>query len=171
MTSLADLLHQPVRWRIVQALIGNPMTTAQLAERLPDIPTTTLYRHVAVLVKAEVLRVVDERRVRGATERTYELDAGAADAGDVATDPDRLRALFTVYLAGLARDFDRYLDRGDVDLVRDGVGFRQGALWLTDDELAQVQQGMNALLAPYLSAGSEPGRSRRILSTVLMPGE
>jgi predicted ArsR family transcriptional regulator len=119
--SLADLLHQPVRWRVVQALIGRPLTTGELAEQLPDVPTTTLYRHVAVLVKADVLRVTDERRVRGATERTYELNTAAASADDDAPDRDRLRTMFTVYLAGLAGDFDRYLERDDVDPVRDGV--------------------------------------------------
>lgn len=170
MASLADLLHQPVRWRVVQALIGRSLTTAELGEVLPDVPTTTLYRHVAVLVKADVLRVTDERRVRGATERTYELTTSAAEADNDAPDRDRLRTMFTVYLAGLAGDFDRYLARDDVDPHRDGVGFRQAALWLSDDELAVLQQGLVELLGPYLAQEPGPDRVRRILSTVFMPG-
>ena len=42
-------------------------------DRLPDIPQATLYRHIAVLADAEVLEVADERRVRGAVERSYRL--------------------------------------------------------------------------------------------------
>ena len=171
MASLADLLHQPVRWRVVQALIGRSLTTAELGEVLSDVPTTTLYRHVAVLVKADVLKVTDERRIRGATERTYELNTAAADADNEAPDRDRLRTMFTVYLAGLAGDFDRYLERDDVDPHRDGVGFRQAALWLTDDELADVQKRSLEAVRPYLENGPGPGRVRRILSTVLMPGD
>ena len=95
-TSLADLLHQPVRWRVVQALIGRSLTTGQLAELMPDTPTTTLYRHVGVLVNAGVLVVTDERRVRGAVERTYALNTAAADADNEAPDRDRLRTMFTV---------------------------------------------------------------------------
>lgn len=170
MSSLADLLHQPVRWRVVQALIGRPLTTTELGELLPDVPTTTLYRHVAVLVKADVLRVTDERRVRGATERTYELNTAAADGDNQTLDRDRLRTMFTVYLAGLAGDFDRYLERDDVDPHRDGVGFRQAALWLSDDELAEVQKRSLEAVEPYLENGPAPDRVRRILSTVLMPG-
>lgn len=167
--SLADLLHQPVRWRIVQALIGRSLTTAQLADRLTDVPTTTLYRHVSVLVRAGVLRVTGERRIRGAVERTYELDTSAADADNASPGPDRLRTMFTVYLAGLAGDFDRYLASEDPDPLADGVSFRQAALWLSDEELAQLQAGLTEVLEPFLAHEPEPGRTRRILSTVFMP--
>lgn len=168
-TSLADLLHQPVRWRVVQALIGRSLTTGQLAGLMPDTPTTTLYRHVGVLVNAGVLVVTDERRVRGAVERTYALNTAAADADNEAPDRDRLRTMFTVYLAGLAGDFDRYLARDDLDPLRDGVGMRQAALWLSDDELEQLQVRMLEVLEPFLA--HEPGRrrTRRILSTILVP--
>jgi hypothetical protein len=173
-TSLADLLHQPVRWRVVQALIGRSLTTAELAELLPDTPTTTLYRHIGVLVKAGVLVVVGERRVRGAVERTYALNTAAADAdnataGDDAAGRERLRTMFTVYLAGLARDFDRYLARDEVDPHRDGVGMRQAALWLSDDELAQFLARLGEALQPFLAHEPGNGRTRRILSTILVP--
>jgi hypothetical protein len=168
-TSLADLLHQPVRWRVVQALIGRSLTTGQLAELMPDTPTTTLYRHVGVLVNAGVLVVTDERRVRGAVERTYALNPAAADADNEAPDRDRLRTMFTVYLAGLAGDFDRYLARDDLDPLWDGVSMRQAALWLSDDELGQLQERMLEVLEPFLAHGPGTGRTRRILSTILVP--
>jgi DNA-binding transcriptional ArsR family regulator len=168
-SSLADLLHHPVRWRVVQALIGRSLTTGELAELMPDTPPTTLYRHVGVLVKAGVLVVTDERRVRGAVERTYTLNTAAADSDNDTVDRERLRTMFTVYLAGLARDFDRYLARDEVDPLRDGVGMRQAALWLSDDELAQVQARMLAVLEPFLSHEPATGRTRRILSTILVP--
>ena len=70
----ADLLLHPVRLRIVKAFLGErALTTGQLAEELEDVPSGSLYRHVALLVKAGVLQVVAERRVRGAVERTYML--------------------------------------------------------------------------------------------------
>src|SRR3712207_9270812 len=78
----ADLLLHPVRLRIVQAFLGDrTLTTADLHAELPDVPVATLYRHVGVLAEAGVLEVVGERRVRGSTERTYRLGAGAASGG------------------------------------------------------------------------------------------
>ena len=36
------------------------------------------------------------------------------------------------FVAGLLGDFDRYLARGDIDLLRDGVSYRLAGLWLDD---------------------------------------
>ena len=81
MTS-AELLLHPVRLRIVQAFLPDRvLTTGRLGELLPDVATATLYRQVATLAEAGVLEVVEERRVRGAAERTYRLRTQAASVG------------------------------------------------------------------------------------------
>jgi hypothetical protein len=52
------------------------LTTADLRAELPDVPPTSLYRHLGHLIDAGVLEdVVSERRVRGTLERTYVLSA------------------------------------------------------------------------------------------------
>jgi hypothetical protein len=169
MATLADLLLHPLRWRIAQAFFGRTLTTGELHEVLPDVPTTSLYRQVGVLVDAGVLRVVDTRPVRGTTERTYALDAGAED--DSRPDAERLRTMFTAFLAGLAGDMDRYLDRPSIDPVVDGVALRQAALLLTDDEIGELAVRLGEALAPYLDREPAAGRRRRILSTVLLPSD
>ena len=74
MPSSAELLLHPVRLRIMQAFLGDrALTTSQLSAELSDVPAASLYRHVARLVRANVLQVVAERQVRGAVERTYVL--------------------------------------------------------------------------------------------------
>jgi DNA-binding HxlR family transcriptional regulator len=76
------LLLHPVRLRIVQAFLGDrALTTSQLRAELGDVPTASLYRHVARLVTHGVLSVVAERRVRGAVERTYVMRVAAARIG------------------------------------------------------------------------------------------
>ena len=175
MAASAELVLHPVRLRIVQAFLGTPsLTTAQLRERLPDVATATLYRQVATLVEGGVLEVVDERQVRGATERTYSLrveNASVTAEDAAALSPETHRRMFMTFVAGLLGDFDRYLARGDVDLERDGVGYRQAAMNLTDDELLELLQDLAEVLGPRLALEEGPGRRRRILSTVLMPAE
>ena len=39
-----DRLLNPIQLRIVQALVGDPMTPLQLNDRLGDVPQATLYR-------------------------------------------------------------------------------------------------------------------------------
>jgi hypothetical protein len=174
MTS-ADLLLHPVRLRIIQAFLGDrALTTTDLGDELPDVPPASLYRHVARLVDAGVLSVVSERRVRGALERTYVLRVSAAsinlDELDRMTREDHRHA-FMAFVAGLLADFDRYLSRGDIDLVRDGVSYRLAGLWLDDAELAELARELVRVLQPRAANPPRPGRRRRILGTVLIPGE
>jgi hypothetical protein len=171
----ADLLLHPVRLRIVQAFLGDrALTTSDLAAELSDIPAASLYRHVARLVDAGVLAVVAERRVRGAVERTYVLRLSAASVGldEVATmSADEHRQAFMAFVAGLLGDFDRYLAQGDIDLHRDGVSYRLAGLWLDDAEYAELLRELLRVLQPRLANPPRPGRKRRILGTILLPGE
>ena len=170
----ADLLLHPVRLRIVEAFLGDrALTTSTLAAELAEVPPASLYRHVARLVDAGVLAVVAERRVRGALERTYVLRLTAAAIGPdevAAMSADDHRQAFMAFVAGLLGDFDRYLARGDIDLLRDGVGYRMAGLWLNDAEHAELLRELTRVLQPKLANPPGPGRKRRILGYVLMPG-
>jgi DNA-binding transcriptional ArsR family regulator len=174
MTS-ADLLLHPVRLRIVQALVdGRELTTGHLAAELPDVPPATLYRHVARLAAAGVLVVVGERRIRGTTERTYRLNRTAATISpeNVARmTPDEHRQAFLAYVAGLLNDLDRYLARDHIDPIRDGATYNLAAFWLDDAEFAEMVTAIQALLLPLVENRPRPGRTRRILGTVLIPGD
>ncbi|SFO04546.1 Helix-turn-helix domain-containing protein [Pseudonocardia ammonioxydans] len=167
--SLTELLHHPVRWRVVQALNNRTLTTGGLAAELPDVATTTLYRHVATLVSAGVIEVVAERRVRGAVERTYALAAPppAPEPGSVSAE--ELRGMITSFLAGLSADLERYATGAAPDPVRDGLSMRQAALWLSDDELADLGARLTEVLGPVLEQGEAPGRRRRLFTTVVVP--
>src|SRR5919206_2579638 len=173
MTS-AELLLHPVRLRIMQAFLPDRvLTTGRLGELLPDVATATLYRQVATLAEAGVLAVTEERRVRGAAERTYRLRLEAAVVGPeeaARLTPEQHRQAFTTFVAGLLGDFDRYLARGDVDLGRDLVGYRQAALHLTDQELLDLVTELREAITRRMSLPPE-GRTRRLLTTVLLPAD
>jgi hypothetical protein len=171
----ADLLLHPVRLRIVQAFLGDrALTTSALSAELADVPAGSLYRHVARLVEAGVLAVVAERRVRGALERTYVLRLSAATVGmdDLAAmSADDHRQAFMAFVAGLLGDFDRYLARGDIDLLRDGVSYNLAGLWLDDAEYAAMMRELNGVLQSRLANPPAPGRRRRLLGSVLLPAD
>ena len=171
----ADLLLHPVRLRIVQAFLGDrALTTSELSAELSDISTASLYRHVGRLVDAGVLAVVAERRVRGAVERTYVLRLTAATVGldQLATmTADDHRQAFMGFVAGLLGDFDRYVARGDIDFVRDGVSYSMGGYWLDDAEFADLLRDLTRVLQPRLTNAPGPGRKRRVLASVMLPGD
>jgi DNA-binding transcriptional ArsR family regulator len=168
-----DLLLHPVRLRLLQSLLGGEeLTTSELASRLPDVPAATLYRHVARLADAGVLQVVRERAVRGTVERTFALDLAATQVREEelrTMTRDEHRQAFTVFVAGLLGAFDRYLDHDDLDLVRDGVSYRQTALWLSDAELEDLVSELGERVRRRMAQRPAPGRTRRLLTTVLLP--
>ena len=173
MTS-ADLLLHPVRLRIVNAFLGDrPLTTSQLANELDDVPTGSLYRHVAKLANAGVLQVVAERRVRGIVERTYMLRLqaariGAAEAG--AMSPEEHSRAFMSYVAGLLADAERYIRGPSPDFLRDGFGYHTAAMWLTDAEFAEFGRELAKLVQPLLANAPGKARKRRLLYSIFLPG-
>jgi DNA-binding transcriptional ArsR family regulator len=168
-----DLLLHPVRLRILQAsLDGHPRTTTQLRRQLPDIAPATMYRHVAVLAEAGVLEVVAETRVGGIMERTYRLswDRAEIDAADRAamTHDDHRRA-FTAFTGSLLADFDQYLAREPLDPTADGVTYQQAALWLTDEELAELLTELRTAVTKRVGREPRPDRTCRVVSLVSLP--
>jgi Helix-turn-helix domain len=175
----AELVLHPVRLRIVQAFVDDrALTTAGLRSLLPDVPVATLYRQVSALVAGGVLEVVGQRKVRGAVERTYRLaDLDSGEPGDRARDSsgdagERDRRSFATFVAGLLGDFDRYLrdcrDGGD-PAAGELAGYQQVALSLTDDELLAMLTEWRDVLSRRLDLPATPGRTTRLLTTVLLP--
>lgn len=168
-----DLLLHPVRLRLVQALLGGrELTTAQLAAELADVPAAGLYRHISLLLDAEVLRVVAERRVRGAVERTFalRLERARIEPEDFArlSRDEHLQA-FATFSAGLLAAYERYLNSGAPDLVRDGVSYTMNALWLTDQEYAGLLADVARVAAPRAELRPGPGRRRRLVASAFIP--
>lgn len=169
----ADILLHPIRLRIVLTLASErSLTTAQIADRLPDVAHATLYRQVATLFDAGMLETIDERRVRGGVERTYALVAEAVQLGpdDVAdmSAEEQLRG-FAVFTGSLIDAFSRYvsdpLSRPQTDLV----GYRQIPLWLDEGERAELVSRLRSAIDPFLENGPGAGRERVLLSTIVFP--
>lgn len=64
-------LADPLRLRILEAMLSGPRTTKQVADTLREKPTR-LYHHVDALERAGILRLTETRRNRGTLEKYYE---------------------------------------------------------------------------------------------------
>jgi hypothetical protein len=169
-TPLADLLLHPVRWRILQRVMGREVTTTDLKRDLPEVPPATLYRHVAALIEAGYLVVVRERRVRGTTERTLAVNDAAARIDDTearAMTVEQHRQAFLMLLTRLAEQFDQVVARGELYTRISQFNYSQLAVYVDDDDAAAISEGLLALLQPYLQEA--PGKSRVTLSMISLP--
>jgi hypothetical protein len=159
--------------RIILAFArGRRLTPQQVAAALPDVAQATLYRQIERLYRGGALAVAAERRVRGAVERTYVLAEGGASLSPeelAKSSPEDHLGYFTAFVAGLMAQFEQYLERPEIDLLKDGVGYRQVVVNLTDEELSEMAVALNVALGRFLAYAPKPGRKRRMLATVLIP--
>jgi DNA-binding transcriptional ArsR family regulator len=170
-----ELLLHPVRVRIVHAMSGGrTRTTSDLCASLPDVPKTTLYRHVGLLAEAGVLEVEGEQRVHGAVERRYRLRRTQAKI-----DPDTAASMsledhrhgFAAAMAALLAEFNAYLDRDHADPTADSVGYIQVPLWLRQDELAELIGELRSVIVSRMDNEPSADRSLHLLSPILFPIE
>ncbi len=73
-------LANPLRLRILGALVGEPRTTKQVAELVGEKPTK-LYHHVQAMERAQLVRLVSTRPKRGTVEKYYQATATLFQAG------------------------------------------------------------------------------------------
>ena len=169
--------------RLVVALAlkaGGPMTAAELQEHLPDVPPATLYRHLNALRErhrdggrgGEAGRGSGPEAWRHRTPLRAQTQ-GAASLGPAdlanATPDDHLR-WFASFVAGLLGAFGRYVAAGPPDLARDGVGYREVVLQLSDAELVSMSVALNAALMPFVVNPPAEGRTA-LFATVLLPAD
>ncbi len=172
----AKLVLHPVRLRILQTLAGGQETTQGLSERLPDIPRSSIYRHLRLLVDANLAEIAETRKVRGVDERVYRLgDSAHLSAEDVAgLSADEHLAMFSTYVLTLIQDFSAYLERAErrgqsPDFASDRVGYTEVVVHVTDDEFDAIAHKLQAAIHPYISTKPGPQTTARKLSTITFP--
>lgn len=167
-----ELIVHPVRLRVLQALTLGPMTTQEIACELPDVPTSSLYRHIRVLLEGELVKVSGTRIVQGIQEKTYQLSVQprlTADDLAAVSKEDHMR-YFTTYALTLLQDFSNYLEALDeVRMLEDRVGYNEFTFWATNEEIDAFGDQLNLAIQALMGLGPGKDRRKRKLSLVLHP--
>ncbi|OCA90750.1 hypothetical protein A8F94_02410 [Bacillus sp. FJAT-27225] len=168
----ADLILHPVRMRIIQSLLNRDLTTQEMKEYLPEVPQATLYRQLKKLVDGKVIRISAERPIRGTVEKVYSMSAGQGTIGGNSQEnesTDDYLSYFIKFTANLIGEFESYLQKGNVDLYKDGVSFRQASLYLDDEEFARFVKDLSDVFVKVISNKPGEGKKRRTVATIIIP--
>lgn len=168
------ILLDPTRIRIVQAFIlgkKQAFTTSEICDLLSDVPRATLYRHINVLIEANILHIVSERKVRGSWERTLSIHMDTVKAASETEDvPQRIFQVLMLIYAKFERYFQNKPDKSRAS-VTDTMFISQTTLVLTDEEFATFLTEMQALTEKYLFDDVVKGRRLRDISFICAPPE
>lgn len=173
--SKVELLLHPVRMQIVTNMAMQRMTARDLSKIL-DIPQTTLYRHINILVEGEVLKIVEENQIRGTVERVYQVaTAPSLNADDLrGMRKDEYEQLFLLFISTLVSDVQHYLatktDEGDIQVLDDGVELNKVKLFLSDEEYTKMNTAISKLMIKAIENGPSAERTSRMFSYMFIPG-
>jgi len=167
-----DLVIHPVRFRILQTLLVEEQSTKQIAQQLRDVPASSLYRHLKILLEAGYIFVADTRIVQGIQEKIYRLERsprlGTADLTGVTPD-DHLR-YFTIYLMTLLQAFAVYLEAApELDLVGDNCGYTEAVVWASPKEFKGYIETINLSLLPLLQNQAGGDKIKQKIAIVTHP--
>jgi DNA-binding transcriptional ArsR family regulator len=166
----------PVRTKLLAAL-REPASAAMLATQV-GLSRQKVNYHLRALEDSGLVRVVEERRWGGITERLYAASAASyvvspAALGGVGSDPDRiadrLSARYLIALAArIVREVGGLLRRADEEDKRVAtLGLDAEIRFRSADEraafTAELTSGVSALVARYHDATAPGGRPHRLI--------
>lgn len=167
MKDLSQVLLNPIRSRIIQYLSINQTATAgELDSLITDVARTTLYRHLKILAKSNVITVVAEKRVRGSVERTYALNLKTISEEN--TKENATRNAFG-FLMKIYADYERYFNDEHADPTADKIFLGNVNLLLSDAEFDDLIKQINSLFMKHLNNKPDEERKQRSISVINSP--
>jgi len=161
-----ETMLNPTRMRIIQTLATHKkMTTTKLCEIIKDVPRTTLYRHINILIDADVLSIIAEKKIRGSLERTLALNVDELKRHNTTEDISQqaLRFMMTTYTK-----FAKYFNRENSVLGTNKIFFNNTVMMMNDQEFDLFLSDIQSLLVKYQFEGSD-GRKPRDISIISAP--
>ncbi|MBW8348008.1 helix-turn-helix domain-containing protein [Bacillus sp. IITD106] len=174
MKGRADLLLHPVRMRIVQQLLLNKsLTIAQLVEILGDVPQATLYRHINLLLEANLIEVIETKKVKGTEERKFavkmdNLQIPESEIESISQE-DHIRH-FSVFHGNLLQLATSYLGNTSPEQYeQEGFSYAYVPLHLSDEEFQELIQSINQAIGKVINNELTPERNSRIFASMFIP--
>lgn len=171
-----ELIIHPVRFRILRTINTESLTTQEIADRLADIPKSSIYRHLKLLLENGLLEVAEMRLVNGIQEKTYRLEQPARLSSDdvKGLSADEHIRYFTTYALTLVQDYADYVtavfaQNKALDMLADRTGYTEVSFFATTAELDTFQAEINAAVMKLLANEPGNGRQRRKLAIVSQP--
>lgn len=161
-----DIMMNPIRQRILQTLMMHgDATTAQLGEALSDVPRASLYRHIKILLDADIITVTKEAPKRGTIEKTYAFkeivpsDNSASEANRIAQNT----------LMHMSAEFAQYFSTEGCDPVKDMASLSSATLMLSDEEFMDFLQKLAQLIQEAMANEPAEGRKPRKIAFISIP--
>ena len=149
-------MMNPVKLRIMQLfLISQEWEAKQMADKLPDVPVSSLYRHLGELTELGVLCVVAETPMRGAVKKTYALNKAFTRENPSGKE---LSIMMQAALCQITGELQEYFGNEDVNLQRDCVDFENIVIHIGQKDFIRMREEILQILKKYAEHLPEEGQ-------------
>ena len=160
MKNINEIMLNPIRMRIIQELsTGQPLTPNDLCERISDVPRTTMYRHIKILIDNNILSVISEKKVRGSLERTIALNISEISKHN--TVENGAENAFGFLMSNYAK-FHKYFNGENPNPGKDKIFLNNTVMMMSDREFDQFIEELRQLILKYNYKTTEERRARDI---------
>lgn len=167
---ILDTLMDPVDGKILLEIhMRSKASVRQLCEACPQIPRSTMYRHLARLQKDGLVAVVETVQKRGAVEKTYAIVDSAVQADPGVFDKEMVMSTFVQYCLTSISELRRYLDSTDAEVKDLRCGFSAIPVCASDDELQRILMSINRILSELAANPATSDRRMYTVGVVTMP--
>ncbi len=170
-TAINSMMN-PIRIKIIQELtLKKEATTKEIQLACGNIPQATLYRHLSVLVKSDIIQIASYNQVRGILEKVYTIKTNPSielnkDFNKLTKED--LSLLYSQFTIGLLTDFEHSLSKEEsVEQLKRKIGFQSSSLLLTDEELVEMMRELGGVIQKRLAYTASEGRFLRKLSHIV----
>ncbi len=161
-----DVMLNPTRMRIVQIFASNKtMTTNKICEIICDVPRTTLYRHINILIEADILTVIEENKIRGSVERILALNASKINEQNTMDNAPQQAFSF---LMNTYSKFEKYFNKENFTPGSNKIFFNNTVMMMDDQEFELFLSELQSLLIKY-HYDMASGRKLRDISIISAP--
>ncbi len=166
MKDINEVMLNLVRMRIIQELSTRQSITAtELCERISDVPRTSMYRHIKILLDNNILSVVSEKKIRGSLERTLALNIGELSKSNTLENASQFALSF---LMNRYARFHNYFCNENPDTAKDKIFLNNSVLMMDDNEFDQFLSELRGLIIKYNFEVAD-GRKARDISVISAP--
>jgi hypothetical protein len=160
MKNINEIILNPVRMRIIQEVSTVQSITAnELCERISDVPRTTMYRHINILIDNSILTVVSEKKVRGSLERTIALNISEISKHN--TIEHAAQNAFGFLMTNYGK-FHKYFNGEHLDPTKDKIFLNNTVLMMSDKEFDHFIEELRQLILKYNFESTETRKARDI---------
>lgn len=163
----AQAMMNPVKLRIMQQILEvGEIDAKQLAQEMPDIPISSLYRHLGDLTELGVLCISSETPMRGTVKKTYKMNTEFTQDSPTG---EQLSNIIKSALCTIASEMQQYFEGDDVNVERDCIDLFNVVMHLSKQEYEAMREEMMQVMKKYMNHSPKEGSMARRMTLISSP--